>query len=326
MSNLQFLRKAGLIVSEGKNFQTEFELGPFDRRGVDLSNMKFKFDIMNADTQSPNNAAIRVYNLSSKTVQRLRSFVDPQVSLQAGYESNMSVIFTGAIKQFQFGKENATDTFLDILAADGDLGFNYGVLNQSMAAGGTLPEVMKKASAAMGLPIERLPDFTGTNVARLSRGKVLYGMARDLMRDATASMNSTWSIQDGKVVVIEKQGYLPGEAVVLNAATGMIGIPRQTDQGIYVRCLINPKIRIGGLIKLDNKTINQLVQTDGKEYGVSFNSWAGITYASKISEESDGLYRAYVVEHHGDTRGKEWYSDLVLLAIAPATNTVAAKQ
>lgn len=38
------------------------------------------------------------------------------------------------------------------------------------------------------------------------------------------------------------------EAIVLNANTGLIGMPQQTmGAGVNVRCLINPNIKLGGL-------------------------------------------------------------------------------
>jgi hypothetical protein len=321
-----YLRKANLVVFEGDApFVGDLPLGEFDRRGIDLSEMKFRFRCQNADVSSPNNAAIRVYNLSQRTVKKLQALEYSRVILQAGYEPNHGVIFSGDVKQFMVGRENATDTFLDIFAADGDIGFNQGVANFVLPAGSNAADHIRAAAQAMGLEVSRIPDLAGTS-PRLARGRVGYGMARDLMRDAAASIGATWSIQQGKIQVIELGGYLDGEAVVLNAATGMVGIPTQTDQGITVRSLLNPKMRIGGLVQMNNADITKLIQQDGQAYGVPFNQWTGIQYAAKIADGSDGLYRVYVAEHHGDTRGPEWYTDLTLLAVAPATGRVEAAQ
>ncbi len=46
------------------------------------------------------------------------------------------------------------------------------------------------------------------------------------------------------------------EAIVLNANTGLIGMPQQTmGAGVNVRCLINPNIKLGGLIRLDQASV-----------------------------------------------------------------------
>ena len=57
----------------------------------------------------------------------------------------------------------------------------------------------------------------------LPRGKVMYGMARKYMRDTAKQTGTSWSIQDGKVQMVPVRGYLPGEAVVLTAETGLVG-------------------------------------------------------------------------------------------------------
>lgn len=324
MTKAQYLRSGGLLVFEGDApFQGDLPLGDFDRRGIDLSEMRFTFDVMNADAQSPNNATIKVYNLSTQTVKRLRATQYARVVLRAGYQGLDGIIFSGDIKQFQDGRESATDTFLTIFAGDGDIGFNFGFLSKSLPAGSNAANHIKEARQAMGFGELYVPALA-ESAPGLARGKAMFGMARDLMRTAADSIRSTWSVQNGKVQVIPLDSYLPREAVVLNAQTGMLGVPQQTDQGISVRTLINPRIEVGALVRLNNKDITQRVQADGSAYGVPFNQWAGIQFNAKIADDSDGLYRVYVCEHHGDTRGGPWYSDLICLAISPAQNLVSA--
>lgn len=161
----------------------------------------------------------------------------------------------------------------------------------------------------------------------LPRGKVLFGMWRDSLRDEVRTQNASWSIQDGKVNVIPLDGFLPGEVLVVNSQTGMVGIPEQTDQGIRVRVLLNPRVRIGAALKLNNKDINQINKTvaNGTTLTfpgqVPFNQYSGISYPASIN--ADGLYRVFVAEHAGDTRGNEWYTDITCLSIDPSSETVA---
>jgi hypothetical protein len=120
--------------------------------------------------------------------------------------------------------------------------------------------------------------------------------------------------------MVAMSGYLPGEAVELNALSGMIGIPEQTDNGIKVRSLLNSKLRIGGSIKINNNDINQTIQQNPSAAPVPFNQWTGIQLLAKVSD--DGIYKLYVIEHSGDTRGQEWYSDLICLAVDQSTGKV----
>ena len=48
--------------------------------------------------------------------------------------------------------------------------------------------------------------------------------------------------------MIPSGDIFPAEAVVLTAETGLVGAPEQTNDGIKVRCLLNPRLRIGGRI------------------------------------------------------------------------------
>lgn len=307
MSTRQWKRKASLIVVEGE-------------KGLDLSELRFRFLVQNADTQSPNSVSIRVYNLSDETARSVQKEYS-RVVLQAGYaETGFGVIFDGTIKQFRRGREDALTSYLDILAADGDLGFNFGICNQTFAAGTTTSRDRVAALAkSMGLGFQLDQNLASTG-GTLPRGKVLFGMARDLMNCEANNQGSTWSIQNGQVQVTTLAGYLPGDAVELNSLTGLIGVPEQTEDGIRVRCLLNPKLRIGGRVKINNKDINQLVQQNPNAAPVPFNQWTGIQLLAKVTD--DGFYRVYVAEHVGDTRGQEWYSDLICLAIDKSSDSV----
>lgn len=319
----QWLRKASLVVLPPKLNEGDADAQlQASQQGLDLSDMHFAFQLQQMDTQSPNSAVIRVWNLSDATVRKIKGEFS-RVVLQAGYEQGaFGVIFKGDLKQFRTGCENATDTYLDLLCADGDVS-NFATTNVTWAAGTKLRDVVGKVTADMGLEIGYLPDLEGTNPAMI-RGKVGFGMSRDFLTKAANTIGATWSIQGGKVNVIPLTGYLPGEAVVINALTGMIGIPEQTDQGISVRCLLNPRLRVGGLVELNNKDINQLIQQK-QSLPIPFNQWTGIQYASKVVEAADGLYRLYVCEHSGDTRGNPWYSDLICVAVDRSSQQVIAR-
>lgn len=308
----QFGRSATLIVAPTSGGQ-----------GIDLSNLRFVFEIYAADVETPNYCFVKIYNVNvlnkQNTALDLRKLKSEYVAvtLQAGYEGNAGVIFQGSVKQLFYGRENPTDTYLAILAADADIPYNFGVTNVSLPAGSTaqqrLATVVQQMAASSG------SDLTVGYAANvplgpvLPRGKTLFGMGRSHLRDIGATGNVSISIQNGKVVVLPLRGYLPGEAVVLNVNTGLIGLPQQTDEGIRATCLLNPSLRVGGLVKLNNKDI--IPATISPAYGAT-------NYIGAIA--ADGLYRIYVVEYEGDTRGSSWYSHLTLLAIDQATDQTLA--
>jgi hypothetical protein len=305
----QYLRKFGLIVTAGTS-------------GLDLSNMRTVFKTFQADLPStPNYATIKVYNLSDATAKSVQKEFTA-VRLQAGYEGgSYGAIFNGTIKYVRRGRDNPTDTYLEIIAADGDVGRNFGIVNTTLAAGAKIGDQLAATTKAMGLPAGYTPDLPAT---ALSRGKVLYGMARDRMDDISASANATWSIQNGQVQVVPLTSYIPGTAVVLNSNSGMIGLPQQTEDGIHIQALINPRIKIGALLQIDNKSI-QTAFLGGQNL---FNQGRLENIPGLLPKVTwDGFYRVYVAEHDGDTRGQAWYSNIICLAIdksAPVANSVKA--
>lgn len=287
---------------------------------LDLSELHCVFRTQNQDDEGPSNCTVRLFNMSDDTVQTIKKFGYTRVILQAGYEGNFGVIFDGTIKQFRTGRMNATDSYLDILAADGDLAYNYGISNATIAAGqprSAITAALVKDFTKYGVDLSSDLSETG---GTLPRGKVLWGMTRSLMRDHVATAGCTWSIQNGKINIIPLDSYLPGQAVVLSVQTGLVGIPEQTQDGVKVRALLNPRIVIGGLIQIDNKLVNQITQQDPNSAPVPFNQWAGLQYPAKVT--TDGFYRVYVAEYSGDTRGNEWYVEITALAIDNSTNKV----
>lgn len=284
----QYLRACSLVVGG-------------DGDGLELGELRVVFQVRHADSETPNTADIRVYNLSKSTMVRIKEF--SRVVLQAGYRSGAGLIFGGNIRQVRRGR-NGADTYLDILASDGDKAYNYAVVNATLAAGATAADQVGKAASAMsehGATVGSVPDLGGTV---LPRGKVMYGMARKYLRDASAGNGCTWSIQSGAVQVVPVQGYLPGRAVRLTARTGLVGQPEQTNEGIKVRALINPRFRVGGRIQLDNESI-QKYRTELR--------YKSVNLAPRLDE--DGFYRILAIDWTGDTRGRDWYADLICVGI-----------
>ncbi len=306
------------MPDEAVQFGRAFSLVVFgtDLNGLDLSKLRCKFVVKRSDTMTPNVADIRVYNLEEKTALRIRNEFKT-VILQAGYESNYGVIFQGNIKQVIMGRESATDTYIDIVAGDGDRAYNFAIVNTTIASGGNQGDQVQAAIGAMvpkGVVGGHLGDFPSE---QLPRGKVMYGNARNYLRDAAQTSDKAWSIQDEKVTFVSKKSYLPGERVVLTSKTGMIGTPQQTNEGVNVKCLLNPMIKIAGRVEINNASIERLKINLSVPLS-PMNIPAPLT--------ADGVYYVLVAEHQGDTRGVEWYTSLICLNVDVTSNPINAVQ
>lgn len=301
----QYLRKYRLVVfGEG-----------LDSNGVDLSELRIKFDVKRASSMSPNMADIRIYNMSPETASRIGPGTHAtkfnKILLEAGYDGNYGVIFQGNILQALEGRESATDTFVDLIAGDGDRAYVYSVVNKTLLAGSTQLNQVDAAVATMQAKDVSAGHLGDMPPEKLARGKVMFGDAKKYLRTVAKTTNKSWSIQDGKVTYVGNRTYLPGEVIKLTSATGMIGTPQQTTEGVNVKCLLNPFIKVGGRVQIDNKSI--------QGYKINF-AVPGSPANTPTKLTADGVYFAFVVEHQGDTRGIEWYTSIVGIAINLTTN------
>lgn len=307
-----WMRRCSLLLLDGGD------------EALELSDLHVQFDIKQEDIGSPDNARIRVENLSRDMESQVQKRYQ-RVVLQAGYwGAPYGVLFTGTIKQFRKGRADAKTTYLEILAADGDIAYNYALLSETLAAGSTPKQradaIVKKMSEKDTKPGNiDMPNTGGIT----PRGKVLFGLGRVLLRQITNDRGASWNMLRGKLNITPLDGYLPGEAVVLSATTGLIGRAEQTEQGVLARCLINPQIRVGGLVMIDNKSINTIEAAPGEVIAggqMPFDRYGPPQRFADIA--ADGLYRVYVAEFSGDTRGHEWYCDLIALAVNPVSSKV----
>lgn len=304
----QYIRKVDLVVSSGS-------------KGLDLSQFKIVFQTHQMDVDQPPTAEITIYNLAAETSKQIQNEFQ-YVALQAGYvDGNVGVIFQGSIKQFRSGRENNINSFLTIFAADGDTAYNFGLTSKALAAGASLRDqvnVILGTAAEKGVTAGSIPETIGTG-GTLPRGKVLFGLGLAQLTNIANSGNCSWFIQNGQLNIVSETGYLSDEAVVLNARTGMIGVPEATNNGIEVRSLLNPMIKVGTRVKIDNASINQTtVISQG------FPRYTDLSFPASVN--ADGIYRVLVVEHSGDTRGNEYYTRMTCLSVDPSAAPGASVQ
>lgn len=314
----------------------------------DLSEFRIVFHVEAHDAEFPGTAVIRIYNLEAKTVNTIQTEFQV-VTLQAGYQNGpFGAIFVGSIKQFRIGKEDAVSTYLDLLCADNDIAYNASAISQSFASGWTAQRVVAEvvsnwntAGDAINHPESQMSinDFSEEflQTAGLSpglRGKVMYGATKNVLKSTASALNCSWSIQKGVLQIIPFNQYLDSEVVELTQFSGVVGIPEVTNEGIKIKCLMNPKISVGGTIKLNNTLINNIVNSlgnlvppgaSGGSHGLAYNAANSdknaVQFYANVGLDA-AVYRVLVVEYEGDTRGHPWYTNIIALLADPSSKTV----
>jgi hypothetical protein len=297
---MSWIRKCQLFVTGGSG-------------ALDLSKMQIEFNVTQASPQEnyPQDAAIRVWNLADSTSKSIMQEYQG-VILQAGYEQgDYGMIFQGTIKQIRRGRMNAKDAFLDIFAADGDMA-RYGFASVVLPHWTTKDvwKVIHGAASQYGGGVDlgrsELPKTLDVGPEGL-RGKTMYGLTYMLANKDARRTDSVWTIENGKLVFHPLDGYLKGSVIELNSNTGLVNVPEQTIEGLKAICLLNPNIKCGQLVHINQSDVNV---TNVKEPGYPRFTDRPIYAAT----DSDGLYYVVQVEHEGDTRGHDWYTNLNCLA------------
>lgn len=293
----QWIRKCTLIVSN-------------NGAGLDLSQLRITFEVTKTDNETPNHAQIKIYNLNKDTEnQIINEFT--RITLQAGYEENFGVIFDGEIVQSKRGRDNGVDSYVVVDASDGDSAYNYAIINTTLSAGSSQNDYINAVVSSMGID----KGYTAPSNKTLPRAKVMYGSARNIIRKSAQTNGQNWNIQNGKLQLLGKADVLPYQGIYLNSKSGLIGGAEQSTKGIKAKALLNPMLHIGAKVIINEEDValaSKLPkQTDPtKNPLVDGNDPAKLALIAK-----DGAYKIIGANFIGDTRGNDWYSDIVCIDI-----------
>ncbi|EOC1314424.1 hypothetical protein [Cronobacter turicensis] len=335
-----------------QNWMRHFELQILSEsgEGISLSDFKVTFRIEWTDTRWPRVALVKIYNLSKDTCSRILGKEFAKIKIIAGYDgllaavdssqvgvatevdpskvgqtngTNFGEIFSGEIRFTVTGRDNPTDTWVLIQAIDGHQAFMNASVTTTLAAGYTVADVHSAAMDSF-IPYGVTKGITGdAPVTVFPRGRVLYQSTRDVMDNVAAQCGATWQLVDGQAQMVPTDKYVQ-EAIVLNSDTGLIGMPQQTmGAGVNVRCLINPNIRLKGLVQIDQASVyrtslsaDEVKALPGRasEDNTNGNLSVNGTLQQPASIAADGVYIVSAIDYTGDTRGQPWYMDLMCIA------------
>ena len=338
-----------------QNWNRHFELQILDEKGegiLILSDFKVNFRIEWADTRFPRVANVKIYNVSPETQARIMGEEFSKIRIIAGYDGAMPVvpasdvgvihpvskgeegkisgtnhglIFSGDIRFTINGKDNITDSWVLVQAASDYNAFLFASTKTTLAAGYTTKDLLDLTMKGFN-PYGITPGIVGDMPATVfPRGLPLYHSNRDIMDDIAKMCGGTWQMVDGQVHVVPSDKYTQ-EAIVLNGNTGLIGMPQQTmGGGVNVRCLINPNIKINGLVQIDQASIYRIaagnadiaqtparIGTSTVNGNIETDVLPSKTQAASIA--ADGVYIVKAIDYTGETRGQPWYMDMMCFA------------
>ena len=216
-----------------------------------------------------------------------------RVVIEAGYEgSNYGVIYDGDIVQTIRSKENGTDYYITLVSMDGDAFLNKGFVSFTLSKGMTARKVVEAIASKAKNPIEINSISEDLSKNKLTRGKTVFGLGTDYIKQLANSEKATAHVNSGKLNLVKVKDVAKGKIISLSPETGLIGTPEQNEYGMSGKCLLNPQIDINSMIKIDNS----LIRERKFEFG-----------QLQRTLDADGIYRIIKLFYVGDTRGTDWY-------------------
>ena len=116
-----------------------------------------------------------------------------------------------------------------------------------------------------------------TDEKKSDNGASLSGKWMTEMNKILSELGASMSIQDETAQIIWNNSNTMNDIIVISPSSGLIGSPKEKggDEGIEFTCLLIPKIKPGGLVRIQSKSINDYFRVDsvvykGDTYG---NDW-----------------------------------------------------
>ena len=260
------------------------------------NDLRLRFKVKQTLSEKHNTADASVFGLAQNSRAAILSLVDriprhlPQFTIEAGYLDLAAAIFRGsAIKAENKRASPGWETFIS--ATDG-CEEGQKVVNKAFAPGASVADAIAELARVMGVSAAnvvrdaRAGKFGGKK-SIWANGIVLSGTARSQMDMIAKTLGVQWTIQSGKLIVQRPKDATAEEAIFLTAKTGLLGSPvytvdkdRPGKKIIKARSLLQAGLRPGRIMRVD-------------------------------FVDSEVQAKIYEVEHTGDTRGQEWYSDAV---------------
>ena len=265
---------------------------PTDGEARIIRELRVNFEINKSILSFPNLCKLVIYNPNEDTLSTLQKKFT-KITLNAGYEGDVRLLFKGEVRNV-FQTKIGVDRVVTVYAGDGERDWQNATFNKTFTENVTIisaiEEVLKSFEEVTVGVINGLPQ-----VADKLRGQTLSGSSKDILDGFANEYGFDWSIQDGEVVITPDESPLEGdEAVLVNAATGMLGSPTVTEIGADVTTLLNPRMLPNKAFKIES--VNADIQL------------GNLFFRDVKRTSAEGTYKIQEVIFKGDSREGEWTS------------------
>lgn len=285
-----------MIIQRDRNYL--LKVGVPGKQYLEISGLNIQFQVQKSSNnkRKGNHASVSIYNLSEDN-KRVLEDDGVVVYLEVGYaDTGLHELFSGQVTDIQTdrnGEDLVTILTLDSLYS----GLNHTLISKLIAPGSTLEELFRRI--AKDMPDVTQTKFSGPTLQKkVPDGYPVNGTPRQALTEVCDAYGLEWQIDSG-ILYITDVGYsfmTNKQAFVLNEMSGLIERPEVDDvekkrsknnqkkpkkDGLKIKCLLNPLIKSGGMIKL--------------EFG-----------------EFSGFYKVVNITHNGEIYGNAWTTTLIV--------------
>jgi hypothetical protein len=228
-----------------------------------------------------------------------------EVTLSAGYQKgeNYGVIWDGFVLQPLFERENQTDfkvTLNCVLGLD-EIGRNWvgrTFSQQSVSQMQLIQSIAKNSYHP--IPIGTI---SSTLTKKLPRAQTFFGSPKKILDEVARDNNMNWFLGQKGLLnfgkLDEDLSVSSSNAIQYTPTTGIVGTPVQLQYGIQFRLLLDSRVQVKKplmCVNISNTQVRQLLKQAGVLPSILSN---------------DGTYAVIEARYRGDTRGQEWYTDVI---------------
>lgn len=276
--------------------------------------LKSTFNISRSGYEAIMRGDITIWNLNESTIATIAGLnvgftkSRGKIIVEAGYEKGaFGQIFKGEIFQVRQIRENVVDTKTVIHCIDGMNIISNNYISLTFSAGTTQAQHIKAIAGQAQKPIEVGTITDDLSTVSLPRGKTFFGEPKKYFRQIAQANNGQFYAMDGKLNITKLSDPAAGEVIVVSPDTGLIGYPEQIDGGVQFTVLMDPRMKLvypnPQIVRID------LAKTDIHQQQLHPNTkgTGSLPYILDVK----GEYRIIKVTHRGDTRGNDWYTEVV---------------
>jgi hypothetical protein len=266
-----------------------------DPPGIAIERNRVKFDIYRTADSQENKATVDIWNLSADTRAQIKD-LNTILRISAGYAEADGLVVLGVTQSTRVTHaKEPPDIITSIECSDGLLQLRELRISLSYAENITAQQVLDGIAERLSLPLRVVDLDTG---GQLRGGFSYIGRIDGALDELTGQFGWRWSIQNGWLQILKKDGNTGKQMLLLAPETGLLQPPELlTDQGdkldgtrpaigYRVVSLLQPQAEPGDLIRLRS-----------------------------IHIKDEGTYRIEKLRHTGDSRSQEWFSELEVYGV-----------